>query len=61
MDRSKTIQIVLLVLSLHSIAVKSSTVQENTICENQLNYFDNALSNREEWALFGENGRYILV
>lgn len=60
MDCSETIKIVLLVLSLHSIAVKSLTA-DDTICDDQLNNFDEALSNREDWALFGENKRIILL
>lgn len=60
MDCSETIKIVILVLSLHSIAVKSLTA-DDTICDDQLNNFDEALSNREDWALFGENKRIILL
>lgn len=60
MDCSETIKIVILVLSLHSIAVKSLTA-DDTICDDQLNNFEEALSNREDWALFGENKRIILL
>lgn len=45
--------VIFLFLSLAACVVQSSAV-DDTRCDQQLDYFDNGLEEREDWALFGE-------
>lgn len=53
----------LLVLAVFVLLVNSiqSAVIDDAVCDRQLDYFDDALSNREHWALYGKNRSYELI
>jgi hypothetical protein len=42
-----------LILALSVAVLSESSVINDAICDRQLQYFDEALNNRERWSLFG--------